>query len=229
VSNVLADIENILCFVEFLTRYDIEQGYKLNTLDSLPMKAGNKKIYFIDELAGVYRRLPEPEKHKLGVCTYARETTNTKGLHLIFTENKTVWKNKPKSICPGSGDSPYAELHSLISPLSYAEFFVEIAFWKSRLTSLVHFENLHQIELGWLNKNLDTLTPTELLKIPQDFITQGKRTNNPEIYTILGILKTIAAARKPLDLRYLIGSYLLPLAAKERIMQNIRRICYTNA
>jgi len=71
-----------------------------------------------------------------------------------------------------------------------------------------------------------------LASVPGSFIIRGKGFRRPELYVILGILKTCAGAvstRTPLDLRYLLGSYNLPPQDYARVVQNLKRLYYTHA
>jgi len=196
--------------------------------------SGTKKTYIIappsqihdfawDFLINLYTRLSEETRHQLGFCTYAREPVNKKGIHLIFIEKS---------------DSRFANDFVIdlrnpvvaVSPMTtkaerVANFFQESEFW--------HIRTPHRREVllrqgcEWLETNLEKLTLLQLASVPGSFIIRGKGFCQPELYVMLGILKTCAGAistHTPFDLRYLLGSYNLSPQNHFRVVQNLRRL-----
>ena len=187
--------------------------------------------YIWDFLTNLYPRLPEETRHQLGICTYAREPVNKKSLHLIFLEKGTpigpkfandfvLDLNSP--VKDARGHVPYettrVSYHSPTLPQ-------QSEFWHIRTP------HRHDILLAegrqWIDKNLEKLTISQLASVPGSFIIRGKGYHRPELYVVLGILKTCAGAistRSPLDLRYLLGSYSLSPLDHFRVIQNLKRL-----
>lgn len=196
--------------------------------------SGTKKTYVIapqlqlhdfawDFLTSLYAHLSEETRHQLGFCTYAREPVNKKGLHLIFIEKSdsrfandfVIDLNKH----PAAIDSITTKVERLTN------FFQESEFW--------HVRTPHRREIllkrgnEWLDINLEKLTLSQLASVPGSFIIRGKGFCQPELYVMLGILKTCAGAistNTHFDLRYLLGSYNLSPQNHFRVVQNLRRL-----
>lgn len=229
----------------------VTQSKKCAVIVDIEQKSMSEAVFGI--LSAMYKILPEHLKHKLGVCTYAREFVGRKGLHLTFLERDcmtvsdlrlkgdfVIIKNAEETGYDTEGRLSYLkeslrqENHPLalwqiktLPYLSPEKFFQETNFWKSRIKTLINCNQLQTIEQNWLNKILEHLTPYQLAAIPSTFIISGKRQSNPEIYVILTVLKTISGAlisKSPIDIRYILGSYSLSPTGYERTIQNLRRI-----
>ncbi|MCL1863290.1 MAG: hypothetical protein FWF78_06980 [Defluviitaleaceae bacterium] len=171
----------------------------------------SKKLYVHstfshDAITKIYRFLPPSIRHVLGFCTYSKEAERRSGVHLIFTENKSLINQTTNSNAkPEEGD-----VFSRIYKLSYTSFFAEVNFWHIRMPHLRDF--FHVTEVGWLENNLKKLTPKQFATIPTDFIKRGKNSKTPKMYILVSIMKKISEARlnnREVDLRYFLGSYFL--------------------
>jgi len=199
--------------------------------------------YVCELLAQLYQCLPEGMKHLLGFCTYAREPQQGKGIHLYFLRKDEVRAGDSRMAGDFVVDAEYenggemsdisydsAQFFSTrIQQLSPSHFFSEMYFWRKRVPS--QCENLDEIELAWMDANIDRLSQSQLMAITDAFIKRGKRGKNPTMYVMLSILKIACAKimksnQDSFDMRYFLGSYMLPPACRERIIQNIRRLCY---
>ena len=197
---------------------------------------GTKKTYIIppvplpqmydfvwDFLANLYPHLPEEIRHQLGFCTYACEPVNKKGLHLIFIE-----KTDPRfanDFVIDLNKSPVAISSTVTKAGRPTNFFQESEFWHIRTPH--RREALLKQGCEWIDTNLENLTLSQLASVPESFIIRGKGFCQPDLYVMLGILKTCAGAissNTSFDLRYLLGSYSLPPQNHFRVVQNLRRM-----
>jgi len=202
----------------------------------VPVPPSDMHKYVWNFLTELYKHLPMETKHLLGVCTYAREPRNTKGIHLIFLEKGTAaarfsadYVIDANAMTASSDTAHKNQLVTHSHQLKYstphippARFFTESEFFHLRIP---HNSNaLHTREAEWLNANLDRLSQSELKKIPDSFIRRGKiYSGNAEIFVIVGILKS-CIDQKNIDIRYLIGSYSLSEYAISRTKKNINRL-----
>jgi len=173
-------------------------------------------------LTDIYAHLPEETRHKLGFCTYARQPMNKKGIHLIFLENGTTAKFANDYVIDLNNPT---QIKITSATPKQQNFPQESEFWHIRTPHRHDF--LLNKGREWINTNLDKLTLIQLASIPGSFIIRGKGFRWPELYVILGILKTCAGAistRTPIDLRYLLGSYSLLPQDYFRVVQNLRRL-----
>ena len=191
VDAVLCDIENILRNVKFLT-CEPQGGFE--SLNELPMGGENSlDNEQINKIAAFFIKSPFYIRHKRAITTYSIEDMKT---------------------CPDSF------LKRVIN-LPPSAFFNEMLFFETRLTKPQDMQELYKAEAAWFEANLEKLTKADLVKIPAEYIARGKQRDNPEIFTILGILKTIAGKSAPYDLRYIIGSYALSDKAKARLLRHL--------
>ena len=204
----------------------------------LPVGVRDSHEYAWDLLTKLYATLPEGIKHMLGFCTYACEPVNKKGLHLIFMKKDAVRLNDIRMAkdfvidlnAVFSTDSARKNCPPLISEgarkgIDSMKFFQEYEFWHARTP--YEKEKLFFTEREWLDANLDKLTLEQYIAVPGAFVMRGKNSHQPELYVMLGILKTCAgsiATGRPLELRYFLGSYNLVTKNHFRIVQNLRRL-----
>lgn len=188
----------------------------------------------IDALTQIYAHLPDATKHRLGFCSHAAGPEKRKNIHLIFTRDKPISGDFVVDMKIGSGsntnrtnseENPDTHITSHLPTLPPEKIHTEAAFWLARTPYLR--EEITLAEAAWLEKNLATLTPRQILATPPDFIKRGKNGENPEIYVQLSILKS-ALKNSEIPLRYLLGSYSLSPEIRERTEQNLRRICQKN-
>jgi len=237
---------NILLNIQFLTNLQ-----ELSSLDALPVSnnhiepsreaepliphvieavENSKQIYIqiddvLPQLAYLYSHLPEHIKHRLGVCTYAIEPENRKGIHLIVLEKgieinssinltKPLIKSEKESILTKRPKAVSVTGITDVTDIPPEKFFSEIIFWKARLGNT---GCIAEIEETWIDYNLDNLTISQLNSIPEAF-------NN---HMLLNILKTAAESltlKKPFDLRYFLGSYPLTCAEYNRVIKILRTL-----
>lgn len=202
------------------------------TYVTVPAESQNIHDYASGLLAQLYPRLPEHTKHRLGICTYAREPQNKKGLHLIFVEKNSTpagdFSVRPQGVALDT-NAPSLEtyLQAKIPTMTPEKFFSELGFWKARMENFAECTWLQAAERGWLEAMLECLTQSQFASIPGEFINRGKALDSPEIYMMLGIFKTVAGvlgSRAAFDLRYFLGSYPLNAVEYERVLFNLRRL-----
>ena len=212
----------------------------------LPVEPGDSHEYVWDLLMGLYAILPESIRHMLGFCTYACEPVNKKGLHLIFLGKDAVrpgdarmandfvvdlntsyvdfvQKNNPA--LPQKTPSDILIYGGAKKNAGVTKFFQESEFWHTRTP--YDKEKLFFNEREWLDANLEKLTLQQYITVPGAFVMRGKNSRQPELYVMLGILKTCAGSistNRPLELRYFLGSYNLSAKNHFRIVQNLRRL-----
>ena len=136
-------------------------------------------------LSSIYSTLSNETKQQLGFCSYATQPVNKKGLHIIFVP--------PEAYNPSKFVN--SQQKTTISP---QQFFQNTEFLQTRIPGRDHLPQT----LEWLDANLDTLTLSQFLAVPGQFIQNGKTSLNPDLFIMLSILKTCAtaiASRKPFD------------------------------
>ena len=202
---------------------------KQKTYIIVPVDPPQMHDYIWDFLTWLYPRLSDELRHQLGFCTYARGPVNKKGLHLIFLEKGTVADSKFANDFVIDLNNNCVTAPPMTTPAHAAtmntNFPQESEFWHIRTPHRRAF--LLNQGREWIDAKLEKLSLFRLATIPGSFIIRGKGFDQPELYVILGILKTCAGAistRTPLDLRYLLGSYSLSPQNHFRVVQNLRRL-----
>ena len=216
-----------------------------------PVEAAHHHEYVCMLLSELYRRMPLPLKHVLGFCTYVREPTDKKGLHLLFVEKGWLWQNdsrltrdfvidmalpmskiksgatKPTGPILGPVDFFRTLVSSRVSKLPAAAFFKELNFWQTRLPKACESNDFRLVISHWADKSVDCMSLAELKSIPLPFIQWGKNGPNPLPYVILEILRKVIQF-KPLsesaNLRYYLGSYRLSADSYARVLRNLDRL-----
>jgi hypothetical protein len=109
-----------------------------------------------------------------------------------------------------------------LAELSQEKFFAEASFWRKRVP--VARAAISRAEALWLDANLEKL---RYESVCSEFIKNGKHSENPQLYVMLSILKTVSAAikiSKEISVRYLLGNYSLAPENYTRLVRILIRI-----
>jgi len=196
-------------------------------------------------LTKVYDDLPAVVKHRLGFSTYTCEPVSKQGLHLVFIDDSSY--NNIKTLIKNDyivHINREEQKHLPFEKLDVNKIFVEkdylcnnimllapnsflsgVEFWRLRLSKFN--DEIGICESKWLSANLEKLSITFISNIKAKIITKGINGSEPLVYLVLHIIKNIAGNLKKdtnFDVRYYIGSYLLPKESVKRIYNNLKRL-----